>query len=97
MRWLDNSSAIEDKPALQLDILSRSSKAVKTGGELVYATCSLASAENQDVVDAFLAANPEFSLLQVTHPFNGQSSTMLTVWPQEGNSDGMFVAKMIRS
>lgn len=97
MRWLDDASSIEKLPALQLDILSRSSKAVKAGGQLVYATCSLATAENQDVVNAFLTLHPEFSLQTLTHPFNGAKADMLTVWPQEANSDGMFVAKMIRS
>jgi 16S rRNA (cytosine967-C5)-methyltransferase len=96
MRWLDTASAIEDKPALQLDILTRSSKAVKAGGQLVYATCSLADAENQTVVNDFLANNSEFELLEIAHPFNGKTSQMLTVWPQEANSDGMFVAKMIK-
>jgi 16S rRNA (cytosine967-C5)-methyltransferase len=96
MRWLDDASSIEKMPALQLDILSRSSKAVKTGGKLVYATCSLAAAENQDVVNAFLANYSEFELVEIQHPFNGSKTKMLTVWPQDANSDGMFVAKMIK-
>jgi 16S rRNA (cytosine967-C5)-methyltransferase len=96
MRWLDDASAIEKMPELQLDILSRSSKAVKAGGTLVYATCSLAAAENQDVVNAFLKTHPEFTLQALIHPFNGTQADMLTVWPQDANSDGMFVAKMIK-
>jgi 16S rRNA (cytosine967-C5)-methyltransferase len=96
MRWLDDASSIEKMPALQLDILSRSSKGVKQGGKLVYATCSLAAAENQDVVNAFLANYPEFELVEIQHPFNGSKTEMLTVWPQDANSDGMFVAKMIK-
>lgn len=96
MRWLDDASSIEKMPALQLDILSRSSKAVKAGGTLVYATCSLAAAENQDVVQAFLANYSEFELVEIQHPFNGSKTKMLTVWPQDANSDGMFVAKMVK-
>lgn len=96
MRWLDDASSIEKMPALQLDILSRSSKAVKVGGQLVYATCSLAPAENQDVVNAFLANYSEFELVEIQHPFNGSKTKMLTVWPQDANSDGMFVAKMVK-
>lgn len=96
MRWIDDESAITNKPSLQLDILSRSSQAVKQGGELVYATCSLAKAENDDVVNAFLATHPEFTLEEITHPFTGEVTSMLTVWPQQADSDGMFVAKMRR-
>lgn len=96
MRWIDDISSIEAKPKLQLDILRRSADAVKIGGELVYATCSLAQAENQQVVNAFLQGNVNFELELLTHPFDGTQSTMLTVWPQQADSDGMFVAKMRR-
>ncbi|BDM65357.1 tRNA/rRNA cytosine-C5-methylase RsmB [Shewanella sp. NFH-SH190041] len=96
MRWLDDASAVTDKPALQLDILSRASQAVKSGGDLVYATCSLAEAENGAVVDAFLAAHPEFEAVTIRHPFTGQECQHLTVWPQDADSDGMFVSKMRR-
>lgn len=97
MRWLDGIEAVTGKAALQLDILSRSSKAVKAGGVLVYATCSLSPIENQDVVTAFLQQHPEFTLTPIHHPFTGEQTEMLTVWPFEANSDGMFVAKMQRS
>jgi 16S rRNA (cytosine967-C5)-methyltransferase len=96
MRWLDGVEAVTDKAALQLDILSRSSQAVKAGGVLVYATCSLSPIENQDVVTAFLQQHPEFTLTPIHHPFSGEQTEMLTVWPFEANSDGMFVAKMHR-
>ncbi|GIU28863.1 RsmB/NOP family class I SAM-dependent RNA methyltransferase [Shewanella schlegeliana] len=94
MRWLDDASVVTDKHALQLDILSRSANAVKSQGQLVYATCSLSPIENEQVVNAFLAANPEFELQTVTHPFTGQQAQMLTIWPHEADTDGMFVVKM---
>ncbi|MCL1138527.1 RsmB/NOP family class I SAM-dependent RNA methyltransferase [Shewanella pneumatophori] len=96
MRWLDDKNVVLDKQELQLDILSRSAKAVKAQGKLVYATCSLSPIENEQVVNAFLAANPEFELQTLRHPFTQESVTMLTVWPQDANTDGMFVAKMIK-
>ncbi|MBR9727353.1 RsmB/NOP family class I SAM-dependent RNA methyltransferase [Shewanella intestini] len=96
MRWIDDSRCIEDKPALQLDILSRSAAAVKTGGKLVYATCSISPQENEAVVNAFAQQHPEFSQQRLTHPFTHEKVTMLTVWPQEANSDGMFVAVFIK-
>ncbi|WP_372872473.1 RsmB/NOP family class I SAM-dependent RNA methyltransferase [Shewanella sp.] len=101
MRWIDDASAILDKPALQLDILSRASQAVRTGGVLVYATCSLAHAENDAVVEAFLSAHQDFVLEPVKNPFTANSSQdeqqgLLTLWPQQANADGMFVARMRR-
>ncbi|MEC4726463.1 RsmB/NOP family class I SAM-dependent RNA methyltransferase [Shewanella sp. D64] len=97
MRWIDNLNAVMDKPALQLDILSRSSKAVKTGATLVYATCSLSPLENEAVVKAFLASNDDFSLEVTTHPFTSVQATMHTVMPYQADTDGMFVARMIRN
>ena len=96
MRWLDDVSVVNDKQALQLDILSRSAKAVKRDGQLVYATCSLSPVENEQVVKQFLNSHPQFAIQQLSHPFTGQAATMLTVWPQDADTDGMFVAKMRR-
>ncbi len=96
MRWTDDETAVLSKPELQLDILSRSSRAVKPGGKLVYATCSLATKENESVVTEFLALHPEFSLEMLTHPFTQEQSKMLTIWPHEADCDGMFVVRMIR-
>ncbi|MCT8987203.1 RsmB/NOP family class I SAM-dependent RNA methyltransferase [Shewanella phaeophyticola] len=96
MRWLDDASAVTDKPELQFDILIRSAAAVKSGGQLVYATCSLSPSENEHLVEAFLAQTNEFELVPVIHPFTGESCSMLTIWPQVADSDGMFVAKMRR-
>ncbi|PMG31141.1 SAM-dependent methyltransferase [Shewanella sp. 10N.286.52.C2] len=96
MRWIDEPSCIEDKPALQLDILTRSSKAVKPGGKLVYATCSLSPLENEQVVQQFLQHNSDFELITSVHPFTQAKLEHITVWPFEANSDGMYVARMMR-
>ncbi|MCG9737761.1 RsmB/NOP family class I SAM-dependent RNA methyltransferase [Shewanella insulae] len=96
MRWLDDASAITDKANLQLDILCRACEAVRPGGVLVYATCSISPVENQQVIEAFLAKRPDFSLQTLTHPFTGEATQMLTVLPYQADSDGMFVAKMVR-
>lgn len=96
MRWLDEETAVTDKPQLQLDILQRASAAVKPGGKLVYATCSLAPAENRAVVDRFLNDNADFQLQLLQHPFTGEKTEYLTVWPFEADSDGMFVVRMCR-
>lgn len=46
----------EDLPCLQLAILRQAARRVEEGGELVYATCSVLRAENEQVVEAFLAS-----------------------------------------
>ncbi|MEM6687193.1 MAG: methyltransferase domain-containing protein [Bacteroidota bacterium] len=48
----------------QQDILQRYSRMVKSGGKLVYATCSILPSENQQQVATFLASNKDFTLVE---------------------------------
>ena len=76
---------IDRLPEVQKRILESSSKYVKTGGILVYSTCTVNKRENEDVVSAFLTAHPEFSLCE---------EGMRTFFPDTDRTDGFFVAKM---
>jgi len=61
IRWRRRES---DLPALadaQLTMLRQAAAGVAPGGRLVYATCSSEPEENEQVVDAFAAAMPEFA------------------------------------
>lgn len=62
LRWRPYGPSLDELLATQADILDKVVKAVKPGGKLVYATCSLNRAENEDQVDAFLARHPDFTL-----------------------------------
>lgn len=95
LRWRTFKNAAKSKSELQKLILTESSKSVKDGGRLVYAVCSLTTAETTDVVDAFLAEHPEFQLEPSAHPLTG-AATDGKVWclPWEVNGGGMFIAVM---
>lgn len=82
IRYKDKTE-IDLLPALQLKILTSCSEMVKSGGILVYSTCTLNPAENEDVCSAFLQNNPSFEAV----------GSFLTVIP-DGTKDGFFVAKM---
>ena len=45
------------------DPRGRRGSLVKPGGRLVYGTCSLLAEENEEIVTAFLAAHPDFTLV----------------------------------
>ncbi len=45
---------------IQLNILKASSNYVKKGGRLLYSTCTLRKAENEDIVKKFLSSNNDF-------------------------------------
>jgi len=56
VKWRLRAKDIEACAKLQLQLLHSASRFVQPGGHLVYSTCSIEAAENQDVVDAFLAS-----------------------------------------
>jgi 16S rRNA (cytosine967-C5)-methyltransferase len=65
IRWRRHE---EDLPALastQRALLERAAPLVRTGGRLVYATCSSEPEENEAVVDAFMVRHAEFELMDL--------------------------------
>ena len=50
--------------AVQASILDTAAQLLKPGGRLVYSTCTIDPAENQQQVAAFLQRHPEFSVLE---------------------------------
>ena len=61
---LTENDVTTELPKLQLTMLKEAAARVATGGELIYATCSVFDEENTQVVDAFLASpeGTDFSL-----------------------------------
>lgn len=88
----------DELPLLQLKILETSARYVKKGGKIVYSTCTIRPQENEQVVQKFLRENKEFAL--ISPDFVPQNATiknkMITTFPQNGFSDGFFVATMER-
>ena len=64
-KWRDTAERLPVLMELQKHILSSYSRMVKVGGIVVYATCSILPCENRGQVDAFLAENPNFRLLEM--------------------------------
>ena len=85
-------------PDLQLQILKNQATYVRPGGVLLYSTCTLVRAENEDVVEAFLKENGEFSLEPLTLPacFSKNETGMLALVPGQYDTDGFFIAKLRR-
>ncbi len=82
-------------PEIQYQILETSSGYLKTGGVLVYSTCTLSRAENDEVVEKFLENHSEFEGVSLSFP-NGKSPDgyKATILPDLYNSDGFFIAKL---
>ena len=94
LRYKDIVEASAELPPLQSKILSASANYLKSGGTLVYSTCTLNKAENEEVVNAFLSSNPEFYSEDFTIGELSSSGGMLTLYPHIHTTDGFFVAKL---
>ena len=96
-RWTLERPEIAEFAAKQLALLGSAAGAVRKGGVLVYATCSLFDAENECVVRAFLTEQPDFALEPFPHPLaDEQCAGQLRIWPWDGDCDAMFVARFRR-
>jgi 16S rRNA (cytosine967-C5)-methyltransferase len=86
--------------AKQKAILAAAASLVKPGGRLVYGTCSLLTEENEDIVDDFLAAHPDFTRVPAREVLERQgvklpgSDEYLRLFPHVHDTDGFFAAVM---
>lgn len=83
-------------PEIQLSILKNASKYVKSGGQLLYSTCTVLENENETVIKSFLKENGNFVLEPFKLPIgNGRAENgMITLWPHIHGTDGFFICKM---
>ena len=94
-QWKLQLENISELAATQRKILENYAHAVRPGGVLVYATCSLFDAENSAVVRDFLSGHPEYKLDPFPHPLNGKIVPgMVRIDSIDGDCDALFVAKM---
>jgi 16S rRNA (cytosine967-C5)-methyltransferase len=59
-RWTTTPEDVRELAGVQLGLLHAVAAAVKPGGRLVYAVCTLTRSETTAVADSFAAAHPEF-------------------------------------
>lgn len=83
---------------IQKEILNTSSKYVKSGGKLVYSTCSINPNENRKICDAFLKENTDFVSVRALPDIERtiEEGDYLTLFPHKNNCDGFFVAVFVR-
>ncbi|MBK1612443.1 SAM-dependent methyltransferase [Rubrivivax gelatinosus] len=102
LKWRQSPKAVQELQAKQQAILASAARLPKSGGRLVYATCSLLNAENEEVVAAFDAEHGrDFVRLSPAELMREQgveradelvSAECLRLWPHRHGTDGFFAA-----
>lgn len=101
MRWRTYGPELQTLLATQAEILDKVAKTVKPGGRLVYATCSLLPAENEQQAEAFLQRHPDYELLPLAAawpagtPVPGDGPYM-RLSPLRHGTDGFFAAVFVK-
>lgn len=99
-RWRAPELGLENLVALQARILASAARLVKPGGRLVYATCSVLSAENEAQIASFLATTPGFRVVPVSAAAPGLAGAAeddhLSLTPARHGTDGFFAAVLQR-
>ena len=112
-KWRLTPAQLERRMAEQDAVLDGASACVKSGGRLVYVTCSLLAEENEDRIAAFLARAPAFAIRSALDavaasglaPPEGLEKLaacatpegFLRLSPLASDTDGFFVAVMERA
>jgi 16S rRNA (cytosine967-C5)-methyltransferase len=96
--------------AIQAELIAAAARLVRPGGTLVYCTCSLEPEEGEQVIEAFLASAPGFSLSEIdaselgVQPASITPRGVLRTLPHHTLSedgaiaglDGFFAARLVR-
>jgi 16S rRNA (cytosine967-C5)-methyltransferase len=96
-RWRLDARELESFPPRQREILERYARLVRPGGRLVYATCSINRAENEEVRAAFLAGHAEFGPVPALPDSVGLGGAPeVQLLPQRHGTDGFYIAAFTR-
>lgn len=100
LRWRVSSEKISELSGVQAAILAAGSRAVRPGGALVYSTCTLSAAENEQLIEQFLYGNPDFDLDDLVSEwpshFHPRAPRFLLTLPDRDLTAGFFIARMRR-
>lgn len=80
----------EEIEKLQYPILENGAKYVKKGGLLLYSTCTLSKAENEEVCIRFLKTHPDFIPVKPLPEITDEN--FVTLMPHKNKTDGFFIA-----
>jgi len=104
IKWAKRPEDVASIASLQAELFDQAAQLVRPGGRLVYSTCTVERAENEDVVRRFLAYAAEegwelddtwkaaLPAEPLAAALKRSPEGMLQVLPHDAESDGFFIA-----
>ncbi len=98
IKWRLTPEEMKKFPTLQKRILANAAQCVKKGGVLVYSTCTISGEENEGVVQAFLAENDGFTVVEPPQDIDARlvDAGFFKTYPHRHGTDGFFGAVLRR-
>jgi 16S rRNA (cytosine967-C5)-methyltransferase len=107
-KWRMRPGALEQRIKDQVETLETAARFAKPGGRILYVTCSVLRAENEDRIAAFLETHADFLPLDAVHLARSaglpalaeRASTLgagLRLDPLHTATDGFYVAALTRA
>lgn len=95
IKWYRGVADMQKYATVQLEILEKFSKYLKTGGKILYVVCSIDHEEADGVVEKFLHNNPEFACDQSLVVEGVRGVRGFYILPDENGATGYYVARLI--
>ncbi|MDR1619131.1 MAG: 16S rRNA (cytosine(967)-C(5))-methyltransferase RsmB [Clostridiales bacterium] len=98
IRYVKTRRDIEGLCALQQKLLNTCARYVKTGGALIYASCTISFDENELQVEGFLSRHPGFALEDLSPYFSMRDEMLkqgtIQLLPCKHHTEGFFIARL---
>ena len=105
-----NPNTVKKMAGSQRQLLSTAFEALKEGGSMVYSTCTLEPDENEAVVSWLLEKNANAKIEKISldikrgkaieefegTTFSPEVKKCLRIWPQDDDTEGFFVTKILK-
>ncbi|MCK4461238.1 MAG: 16S rRNA (cytosine(967)-C(5))-methyltransferase RsmB, partial [candidate division Zixibacteria bacterium] len=99
LRWTKTNDDVKNLARMQARMLDHAAKLVKPGGILVYSTCTIMRAENDQVVEEWLLQHNDFEIDSAAQFFDESLVTergFVKTYPSHDDLDGSFCARLKR-
>ncbi len=94
IKYLRNPGDSEQLSKISLSILNASAPYLKSGGTMVFSTCTTVYEENEGVLFKFLERNKDFKLKKINT--SRDNDGYITLYPHKDDCDGFFISLLTK-